>query len=270
MNYKVTYKPKIGYTPLCEKGKSSFQNLEFGIIELNAGDQICFETKHREAAFILLCGKAVFNYDQVSVSLGIRKSVFSSDTEALYLPHNKTVHIFTDWYVKIAVCMTPCEEDGQPAIIRPKDYPILTLGQLNWTRKTSFIIDERVSQHLFVGEAFPIPGNWAGFPPHKHDEDRMPFEDIQEELYYFLFQPEEGFALQALYTRDKSIDVCYKVNNNELVEFPRGYHTTVAAPCYQTYFLWASSVRYAGMFRSSDPDHSWIEATENLLKTNTH
>ena len=268
MSYKITYTPKSGYTPLCEKGRSSFQNLEFGIIELSAGEELRLETLGREAAFILLCGTAKFCYDGTAVTLGIRKTVFSKNTEALYLPRNKTLEIHASWYVKIAVCMTPSEEDGQAAVVRPGDYQVMTLGQLNWKRETSFIIDDKVSRHLFVGEAFPAPGNWAGFPPHKHDEDRMPYEDMQEELYYFLFQPEQGFALQALYTKDKSIDVCYKVNNNELVEFPRGYHTTVAAPGYQTYFLWASSVRYAGMYRSSDPDHAWVEATENLLKTN--
>ena len=40
MNYKKTYKPAIGYTKLCEIGKCSCKRLEFGMIELNAGDSV--------------------------------------------------------------------------------------------------------------------------------------------------------------------------------------------------------------------------------------
>ncbi|MCC2257413.1 5-deoxy-glucuronate isomerase [Intestinimonas sp. CLA-AA-H199] len=35
----------------------------------------------------------------------------------------------------------------------------------------------------------------AGFPPHNHDVDRMYSEGILEKIYYFLFQPEQRFAI---------------------------------------------------------------------------
>jgi 5-deoxy-glucuronate isomerase len=43
------------------------------------------------------------------------------------------------------------------------------------------------------------------------------------------------------------------------VEFPYGYHTTVATPGYQTYFLWLMAGDYQGFNRSADPEHAWIE-----------
>ena len=58
MNYKKTYTPKKGYTPLCEIGKCSLNTLEFGIIELGPNEELDFDTKDREVAFILLGGKA--------------------------------------------------------------------------------------------------------------------------------------------------------------------------------------------------------------------
>ena len=33
MNYKKTYEPKKGYTPLCKIGECSLKMLEFGIID---------------------------------------------------------------------------------------------------------------------------------------------------------------------------------------------------------------------------------------------
>ena len=177
------------------------------------------------------------------------------------------MEVTTPWSVKIAVCSAPVTQDTEPMLVTPDKVRKALLGVKPWERETHFIIDEtKNSKRLFVGEAFVTPGNWAGFPPHKHDEANMPSEDVQEELYYFLFQPEQGFAMQAMYTKGREIDEGYIVRNNELVEFPRGYHTTVGAPGYNTYFLWASSCNYQGMFRSSDPDHSWIHALENDLK----
>lgn len=44
MNYKKTYVPKKGYTPLCEIGKCSLKELEFGIIELSDGETLDFDT----------------------------------------------------------------------------------------------------------------------------------------------------------------------------------------------------------------------------------
>ena len=54
MNYKKTYVPKKGYTPLCEIGKCSLKELEFGIIELSDGETLDFDTRDRETAFIIL------------------------------------------------------------------------------------------------------------------------------------------------------------------------------------------------------------------------
>ena len=115
------------------------------------------------------------------------------------------------------------------------------------------------ADYLTIGESFVEPGNWAGFPGHKHDVDNMPAEAAAEEIYYFLFQPEQGFAIQCLYTKDGEYDEAYRVKNDDLVEFPYGYHTTVSTPGYQTYFLWLMAGDYQGFNRSNDPIHDWVK-----------
>ncbi|MFR5761663.1 MAG: hypothetical protein ACLUFI_08770 [Oscillospiraceae bacterium] len=42
MNYKKTYVPAKGYTPICKIGRCSLKKLEFGIIELDAGEKSAF------------------------------------------------------------------------------------------------------------------------------------------------------------------------------------------------------------------------------------
>lgn len=270
MNYKKTYVPQKGYTLLCKAGECSLKMLEFGIIELEAGGSVDFSTGDKEAAFIILGGKCNVKFDNVEwKDTGGRRTVFEGKAHSFYMPRNKQLAISTAWSVKIAVCSTHIDEDTEPACYGPEQVNTAMLGVKPWERDTHFVIDSRSNaRRLTIGEAFVTPGNWAGFPPHKHDIDKMPSEGILEEIYYFLFQPEQGFAIQRLYTRDGEIDECYVVKQDELVEFPRGYHTTVGAPGYNTYFLWAMAGEHQGFFRSNDPDHDWVAAVENFVKKN--
>ena len=269
MNYKKTYVPKIGYTPLCTIGECSLKNLEFGIIELGYDQSIDFDTKDREVAFVMLTGTAAFTANGKDYGkVGNRTNVFANPkAEAFYAGRNTKVTIHSDFQVKIAVCGTPIDEDTEPQAIKQSDVRLMRLGVKPWERDTSFIVDGTThAKKLTIGEAYVTPGNWAGFPPHKHDEDNMPFEGVAEEIYYVLFDPDQGFGVQCLYTADGEIDEAYRVKQDELVEFPRGYHTTVGAPGYNTYFLWLMAGDHQGFYRSNDPKHQWIAAVENLEK----
>ena len=269
MNYKKTYVPGNGYTPICKIGECSLKQLEFGIIELTDGQDLTFDTEDRETAFILLNGRASFSARGVDYgTLGVRTNVFSSPkAEAFYAPRRCVVSIHSPWHVKIAVCATPVDEDTEPQAIHQADVRLLKLGVKPWERDTSFIIDGTTNaRKLTIGESYVTPGNWAGFPPHKHDTDNMPEEGVAEEIYYFLFDPQQGFGVQCLYTSDGTTDEAYRVKSNDLVEFPFGYHTTVSAPGYNTYFLWLMAGEHQGFYRSNDPQHEWVNAVENMIK----
>ena len=270
MNYKKTYVPKSGYTPLCRIGECSLKMLEFGIVELWKGESVTLDTGANETAFILLGGHADFAFGStVWKNVGGRRTVFEGKAHSVYLPRHTKVTIAAGEHVKIAVCGTPLPEDTEPQLLGPEHVNSTVLGVKPWERDTHFIIDGRCNaKRLTIGEAFVTPGNWAGFPPHKHDVDDMPGEGVLEEIYYFLFQPGQGFGIQRMYTKDGSIDETYTVKDNDLVEFPRGYHTTVGAPGYNTYFLWLMAGEHQGFYRSNDPDHDWVTAVENLLKKN--
>ena len=45
MNFKKSYKSANGYTKISKIGESSLKKLEFGIIELKAGDALDFYTE---------------------------------------------------------------------------------------------------------------------------------------------------------------------------------------------------------------------------------
>ncbi len=260
MNFKKTYIPKNGYTPICKIGECSLKKLEFGIIELDLGESLDFYTEDKETAFIMLEGHANVDFDGVHwKNIGNRMSVFENrKAESFYMPREQKLTISACDHAKIAVCATPVNEKTEPQLLKEDHVVLKLLGEVPYQRETSFIIDGNSNAKILtIGEAYPTEGNWAGFPPHKHDEDNMPTECIAEEIYYFLFDPKQGFAVQCLYTADGEIDEAYRVKNDELVEFPYGYHTTVSTPLYNTYFLWLMAGDYQGFNRSNDPDHDW-------------
>lgn len=262
MNFKKAYHPQKGYTPICKIGECSLKRLEFGIIELDAGETLSFRTEDKETAFIMLEGHCnVAAGGEKWENVGNRMNVFENrKAESIYAGRETTVELQAIDHIKIAVCATPITEKTAPQVLREDHVGLKLLGEQPFQRETSFIIDGNSNAKILtIGEAYCTEGNWAGFPPHKHDEDNMPTECIAEEIYYFLFDPKQGFAVQCLYTADGELDEAYRVKNDELVEFPYGYHTTVSTPGYQTYFLWLMAGDHQGFNRSSDPEHAWIE-----------
>ena len=262
MNYKKSYKSAKGYTPICKIGECTLKKLEFGIIELDAGESLDFFTADKETAFIILGGHCNVAFDGTKwENVGNRQNVFENrKAESFYMPIEQNLTIEAIDKIKIAVCATPIKEKTEPQLLREDHVVLKRLGRVPFERETSFIVDGNSNAKvLTIGEAYCTEGNWAGFPPHKHDEDNMPTECIAEEIYYFLFDPEQGFAVQCLYTADGEIDEAYRVKNDELVEFPYGYHTTVTTPGYQSYFLWLMAGDYQGFNRSNDPLHDWIK-----------
>ena len=261
MSFKKTYTPKKGYTPVSKIGESTLKRLEFGIIELCAGDVLPFDTGDKETAFIILEGHCTIRVrDAVWENIGNRASVFENRrAECFYMPIEEKLEIEALDALKIAVCATPVTEKTEPQLLREDRVVLKTLGTCPFKRETSFLVDGSTNAKvLTIGEGYCEEGNWAGFPPHKHDEDDMPNECRAEEIYYFLFEPKQGFAVQCIYTADGEVDEAYRVKQDELVEFPYGYHTTVATPGYQTYFLWLMAGDYQGFNRRNDPEHDWI------------
>lgn len=261
MNLRKSYKKSLGYTPLSKIGESSLKKLEFGIIELEDGQSVAYDTENKETAFIILEGYCTVKFDGVVwEKLGNRNTVFENKKAvSFYMPIGQELTVTGNGHVKIAVCGAVSNEKTEPQLLSEERVVLKTLGEQPFMRETSFLVDGSTNAKvLTIGEGYVTNGNWAGFPPHKHDVDNMPTECIAEEIYYFLFNPEQGFGIQCVYTADGSVDEAYRVKNDELVEFPYGYHTTVSTPGYQTYFLWLMAGEYQGFNRSNDPEHAWI------------
>jgi 5-deoxy-glucuronate isomerase len=91
---------------------------------------------------------------------------------------------------------------------------------------------------LLVSELFTVgAGGWSGYPPHKHDSDRMPEETRHNEVYNFRFRPDNGFGLQLLQTEGEVLGNAFHIRNASTLKIPRGYHPCVAAPGHEMYYF---------------------------------
>ena len=268
-----------GFVSLVGPNNSEQKLLSLGRLYLNKKvDYYSAKTNDKEVVLDILAGmcdvriKSNAFEEIVYEKLGERSSPFTGKPTMVYLPRETSYTIVPCVSpLDIAVCAAPSEQNGNPAVVRPKDVIVTSTGKANWRRDVRLAVGESVgAQRLIVGETLNPPGNWSGSPPHKHDTYNLPFEVPSEEIYLFLIEPSQGFGLGRVYTAEDDpdcINEVYVIENNDVLSIPRGYHCIVAGPGYRLCYLFvlAGEKRQYGLF-SDDPKHSWLRNCEPILE----
>ncbi len=245
LHYKSTHENKTGYEEVF--GNAQHLNyLRFGILYL---DRNCnsYEGKldEEEAAIVPLNGTVSVNVDSGDAEeIGGRDSVFSAPADLAYVStHSKYSVKLSEKSSssKILVCRTVSERHFPPFVIHGKDVDVVRRGKNQWNRTVRNILvdnaDGRVDR-LILGETVNDPGQWSGYPPHRHAEDRPPDELPFEEVYYYELSPKEGFGIQVHYSSKYAEDRGYIVKSGDAFAIPDGYHPIVGAGGYSLYYLW--------------------------------
>ncbi|MFZ5826040.1 MAG: 5-deoxy-glucuronate isomerase [Bacillota bacterium] len=232
------------------------------LLRLGTGEGYTGHTGAEEVALVILSGKARIMAGGVELGvLGGRGSVFEGSAHAVYLPCQTGYAVTGEGPVEIALCRAPSTRPGKVQVITPDQVVVHQRGRDLFQRRVEDIVADNVeADHLVVGETFNARGNWSSYPPHKHDVENPPVESEMEEVYLFKIEPEQGFAVQVLYTKDGSMDTAYRILDGDVTILPRGYHPVAAAPGYQVYYLWAIAGRtHRSMRPNDDPDHAWVK-----------
>ncbi|MEI8333315.1 MAG: 5-deoxy-glucuronate isomerase [Chloroflexota bacterium] len=111
---------------------------------------------------------------------------------------------------------------------------------------------------LIAFEVFTPGGNWSSYPPHKHDTEDQPRESYIEELYFYRFAKPQGYALQRVYTPDRTLDEVMAPQDADVVLVPRGYHPVGAPAGYDCYYLNVMAGHTRLWHFTIDPDHAWL------------
>jgi 5-deoxy-glucuronate isomerase len=233
----------------------------FEVYRMQPGERLVRSTGELEACIVLLTGKAdVATAEQAWKGIGARMSVFEKiPPYSVFVPSGDRFEVTAATELHLALCWAPGKGTQAARLIAPVDVGVEVRGQGSTERLIHNILPEsEAADSLLVVEVFTPGGHWSSYPPHKHDRDHLPEESLLEETYYYQVQPEQGFAVQRVYTDDRSLDETLAVANGEAVLVPRGYHPVSAHPGYDAYYLnvMAGPVRTWKFF--NDPDHAWL------------
>lgn len=230
---------------------------------LNPGETYAATTNGEEAVFIILGGMCSAGWGNGEQSIGKRKNVFEGFPYCLYLPHGHSVKFKAETVCEVAECRVPSTAKLEPRLVRPQDVTWCLRGGGNSSRQVVDVIKpEFPADRLVVFEVYTPGGNWSSYPPHKHDVHNPPAEvDLDEIYYYRIDHPREGFALQRLYSPDKSEDLTVRAEDGDAVLVRSGFHPVVAGPGYNIYYLNFLAGTSRTMAITEDPNHVWLKST---------
>ena len=232
----------------------------FEVYRLLRGSRMEFATDGREACAVVLSGRADISFDASDWrDLGSRQTVFDGPPDAVYAPPGGALAVTGASEVcEVAVCWAPAIRGAAPARLNGRDIHPVKRGSGRTERTIhNILMEDRPAETLLVTEVVTPGGNWSSYPPHKHDTDNLPKESYLEETYYHRTARPEGFAVQLVYTEDRSLNEALQVRDGDVVMVPRGYHPVAAGPGYDLYYLNVMAGPHRRWLVSTDPDHAW-------------
>lgn len=232
----------------------------FDVYRLGAGMQVELDTSAREVCAVMLAGRADISFgDHRWREVGARKSVFLGTPDAVYAPPGGVIKVSaTSEVAEVALCWAPSSRGSAPALIPAADVRPFKRGSGRTERTIhNILMEDRPAESLLVTEVLTPGGNWSSYPPHKHDTDDPPKETYLEETYYHRTARPEGFAVQLVYTDDRSVDEALQVRDGDVVLVPRGYHPVAAGPGYDLYYLNVMAGPRRRWLVTTDADHRW-------------
>jgi 5-deoxy-glucuronate isomerase len=177
-------------------------------------------------------------------AVGERASIWEGQPSAVYVPVNCSARIACrSETTETFIAGARFDQTFEAFVVRPEHIDPVQYGSddTKTHRKIKHILGQkppgRVGR-LLVSELFTVgAGGWSGYPPHKHDSDRLPIETQHNEIYNFRFRPENGFGLQLLQTEGEELGHAYHIRNSSTLKIGAGYHPCVAAPGHEMYYF---------------------------------
>jgi len=203
--------------------------MDFGILRLAKGQKE-MDNEDKERAYLLVKGEVVFEW-QGNIVRATRKSCFDENPWCLHVPAGIEVSIKgMSEDSELTVHKTDNERAFEAKFYMPDDCRSEERGKGTMketstrTVRTIFDYGNADYSNLVLGEVIDHPGRWSSYPPHHHP---------QPEIYYYKFNPENGFGYAELG------EEVLKVRENDTVKIGEGMtHPQATAPGYAMYYLW--------------------------------
>jgi 5-deoxy-glucuronate isomerase len=239
--------------------RANWRFVGFDAIRLAPGAPGTWSHSSREACLVVLCGGGILRAGgrTLDASEG-RASPFDGPPHVLYAPPGTEVEVKAGPHgLELAIGTAPATKGGPLQLLQPGDAKLEVRGSGTMERRIHHLLmEDRDAERLLVTEVVTPGGHWSSYPPHKHDTDDPPRETQLEESYYYRMRDRDrGFAVQRVYTSDRSLDETVAARDGDVVLVPRGYHTVSAPPGYEVYYLNVMAGPRREWKVTFDPDH---------------
>lgn len=250
---------------------ANWEYVGFEVYQLSADQTLELESEQNEVCLVFVAGKgSVYGEHFAFEQLGNRQTPFEKiPPYAVYIPHHQSFRIVAETNLELAVCKAPSNGVLPARVILPTEIGVEKRGIGNNQRLVHNILPEtELADSLLVVEVFTNEGNTSSYPSHKHDQKNSPNETYLEETYYHRFNPSQGFAMQRVYTDDRSLDECMAVYNQDVVKVPKGYHPVATIAGYDNYYLNVMAGPVRKWQFSWEQDHAWVNSETYQKKLN--
>lgn len=239
---------------------AGWTHVGFEVHDLKPGEVAGGESGANELCLVLVSGRARIRAGELDAGvIGERMNPFEGLPWSVYVPAGCMWSVEATTPAELAVCSAPGGGSLPPRLIAPADVGEEQRGKGTNTRHVRNILPDSAAAHsLLVVEVITPAGHWSSYPPHKHDEDRLPAESQLEETYYHRLNPPQGFGFQRVYTDDRSLDEAIAFTDRDVVLVPRGYHPVGAPHGYDLYYLNVMAGPKRLWRFHNDPDHAWL------------
>ena len=239
----------------------------FNIVKLKKDQSFEFKIPGYETCIVPATGTVEVNVEgELYDSLGQRTiDVWDGEPEGVYVPSNiKAEFVCTTNDAEVFIAGAKYEKTLEPFSVRANEIDKVQYGSddTKTHRKIKHILGanhhDKVGR-LLCNELYTVgQGGWSGFPPHKHDTDRLPKETRHDETYNYRFKPNNGFGFQLFQAENNSVGKAAHIIDGSTVVIESGYHPCVVAPGYEMYyFTILGGLSQRSLVQYFQPDHAY-------------
>ena len=232
--------------PIVDTGDSRVPLNYFNIVKLKKDQSFEYTTPGYETCIVPATGKIDIQIEGLTINgLGTRTiDVWDGEPEGAYVPSNiKASFTCLSDNAEIFIAGAKYEKTLEPFAVRANEIDMVQYGSddTKTHRKIKHILGAKHHEQvgrLLVNELYTVgAGGWSGFPPHKHDTNRLPDETRHDEVYNYRFRPGHGFGVQVMQYEDDKEGFGYQLFNGSTIAIDKGYHPCVVAPGYEMYYF---------------------------------
>ena len=238
----------------------------FNIVKLKKDQSFEYITPGYETCIVPATGSINVNIEGFETNnLGTRTlDVWDGEPEGVYVPSGVKASFDAINDTEVFVAGAKFEKTLEPFAVRTDEIDMVQYGSddTKTHRKIKHILGAKHHDkvgRLLCNELYTVgQGGWSGFPPHKHDTDRLPDETRHDETYNYRFRPNNGFGFQLFQQVEEKIGKAEHIIDSSTIVIDKGYHPCVVAPGYEMYyFTILGGLSQRSLVQYFQPDHAY-------------